>query len=779
MRKILTCIIFSVLFANFIHSTDYYVDPSKGSMNNPGTVASPWNKLSNVFSTGKRFKTGDTINLYRGYHGLVNITGINTGNVYIQPVPGHTPTVKCINFKNAHYWYIKGLTISPSTVPAGDADAILPGSGINIDVLYNENSHYNTIKNCSLYTQQINTNFTRTNWNNWSCGINVFGHNNTLSGNHMYNGGGIQINYHSNSTQIDNNVIENVGSDCMGLRGNYCIVENNLFMNTHKVSANHNDLIQGMGTTGNIIRNNELRAYTDPNQPYISDAGWATTPTSKPGVSITQGIGLFDGTFKDWVIENNLIKVDHTIGIWILGPQNCTIKNNKIVRCGQNVWNINGPPSIKISTTKGGGPATNNTVTGNQAEKFYLDSAQNGGVSIGTASNNTVSTSYTAPVDIIAPSTPTGLTAVVIKNYGIDLNWTASTDNVKVVGYKIYKDGIEVGMTRTGTNFMAINSLGTGLYRVKAFDYNGNISNFSNTPSGIPPIDPPPVIITPPPVVIIDSTVPTTPTNVKCVAQSISIVSITWTASTDNIGVIGYDIYRNNVKINLNNITTLNYSDSALTASTTYNYVIKAKDAANNVSLGNTPVPVTTLAVIIPLSNISVNLNGLTNLSIGGKTFSSYTNAKTNGLTITPVPLLANTVLTPIPAVDVNTNSMLNTAIFNNVSFTIDQKVVNGNYKVYMWVMENYLTNHRKFDVKIENVLVASSIGQLTKGYWKKYGPYSTTVKDSSLTIQLVKVLSDPHIMGLEIIGDAPVAPQGIARINDVNNILATWCNVK
>jgi len=856
MKKILTCILFSVLFVNSVYSTDFYVDPSKGSINNPGTITSPWNKLSNVFSTGKRFKAGDTINLYRGYHGLVNITGINTGNVYIQPVPGHTPTVKCINFKNAHYWYIKGLTISSSTVPFGDADLVLPGSGITMDVMYNENSHYNTIKNCYLYTKQINTNFTKDNWANWSAGISVWGHHNTLSGNHFYNGGGIQINYHSNNSQIDNNVVENVGSDCMGLRGNYCIVENNLLMNTHKVSANHNDLIQGMGSTGNIVRNNEIRAYSDPNQPFISDAGWSSKPTSLPGVSLTQGIGLFDGTFKSWIIEDNLIKVDHTIGIWILGPQSCTVKNNKIVRCGKNVWNVNGPPSIKIAMGKTGRPAINNIIIGNQAEKFYLDSAGNGGVSVGTVSNNVVSNSYTAPVDNIAPTAPTGLATVIVKNYGVDIKWTASTDNVKVVGYKIYKDDVEVGMTRTGTNFMAINSLGTGLYRVKAFDYNGNMSNFS-TSDGNPEGDTEsptipsnvngsaqsttsilvtwtdstdnvgvigydvyrnnikvnsnnitvlnyvdtglvadttynyvikakdaannvslgniPVSVKTMPNPIVDLTPPTMPTNVICVAQSTSVVSITWNASNDDIKVIGYDVYRNNIKVNLNNVTTLNYSDSGLTDNTTYNYVIKAKDASGKVSLGNTPVYVKTLTSIIPLSTVNVNLNGNTTI-IGGKTFSSYTTAKSNGLSIIPEPVFVTTAITPIPTVDTNTKNMLNTAIYNGVSYTIDQKVVNGNYKVYLWVLENHATNYRKFDVKLETVVVATGIGQLAKGYWKKYGPYSTTVKDGSISIQLVKVLNHPHIMGLEIVGDvAPMAPTSIASINDVNNIFASW----
>src|SRR4030042_2194852 len=44
-------------------------------------------------------------------------------------------------------------------------------------------------------------------------------------------------------------------------------------------------------------------------------------------------------------------------------------------------------------------------------------------------------------VDTTAPTTPTDLTATAISSSQIDISWTASTDNVGVAGYKIYRDG--------------------------------------------------------------------------------------------------------------------------------------------------------------------------------------------------------------------------------------------------------------------------------------------------------------------------------------------------
>jgi chitodextrinase len=42
-----------------------------------------------------------------------------------------------------------------------------------------------------------------------------------------------------------------------------------------------------------------------------------------------------------------------------------------------------------------------------------------------------------------------------------------------------------------------------------------------------------------------DTQAPTVPTNVQVLAQSQTSIQVTWTASTDNVGVRGYKVYRN------------------------------------------------------------------------------------------------------------------------------------------------------------------------------------------------------------------------------------------
>lgn len=69
---------------------------------------------------------------------------------------------------------------------------------------------------------------------------------------------------------------------------------------------------------------------------------------------------------------------------------------------------------------------------------------------------------------------------------------------------------------------------------------------------------------------------------------------LNWSASTDNVGVTGYNIYRNGVKVGTS--PTNSFTDTGLTPSTSYNYVVKAFDAAGNESGASNTVTVTTLA---------------------------------------------------------------------------------------------------------------------------------------------------------------------------------------
>ncbi len=104
-----------------------------------------------------------------------------------------------------------------------------------------------------------------------------------------------------------------------------------------------------------------------------------------------------------------------------------------------------------------------------------------------------------------------------------------------------------------------------------------------------------------------DTTPPTAPGNLTVTAVSTTQINLSWTASTDNVGVTGYKVERCSGAAcsNFTQIatpTTTTYSDTGLTASTSYSYRVRATDAAGNLSTYSNSGPVSTPAPPIQVS---------------------------------------------------------------------------------------------------------------------------------------------------------------------------------
>ena len=91
-----------------------------------------------------------------------------------------------------------------------------------------------------------------------------------------------------------------------------------------------------------------------------------------------------------------------------------------------------------------------------------------------------------------------------------------------------------------------------------------------------------------------DTQAPTAPSSLVSTAKTTTSISLSWTGSTDNTAVTGYNVYMNNVlKTTVTGLTT---SITGLTAGTAYSFFIKAKDAAANISLASNTITVSTSA---------------------------------------------------------------------------------------------------------------------------------------------------------------------------------------
>lgn len=107
---------------------------------------------------------------------------------------------------------------------------------------------------------------------------------------------------------------------------------------------------------------------------------------------------------------------------------------------------------------------------------------------------------------------------------------------------------------------------------------------------------------------------------------------LTWQASTDNVSVTGYEIYRNNTRLTSVPGTVTQYTDSNLAAGTTYSYFVKARDGAGNTSSASNTASINTTALPPPTSTDtiapSVSITSPANNStISGKTKSVTVNA--------------------------------------------------------------------------------------------------------------------------------------------------------
>ncbi len=185
-------------------------------------------------------------------------------------------------------------------------------------------------------------------------------------------------------------------------------------------------------------------------------------------------------------------------------------------------------------------------------------------------------------VDTERPSTPRGLSVQPTVD-GASLSWDASTDNVAVDHYEVWRTDDstalgEVVARPTGTTYEDAGlPAGTYWYRLKAVDTSGNTS----WRSGRVAVD------------VGSSNDTTRPSTVRSMTVALGAgdeVVIAWDAATDDVGVIGYDVYRATSAAGpfdlLARADGTVYTDTGVAADT-YWYYVRAVDGAGNVGWRN------------------------------------------------------------------------------------------------------------------------------------------------------------------------------------------------
>ncbi len=306
------------------------------------------------------------------------------------------------------------------------------------------------------------------------------------------------------------------------------------------------------GTTNRIMVKGTNHIFFDVNNANFTIIGNVNTDTTAPTVSILSASGTT-------TTSTNLS--------WTAATDNIGIAGYDVYQNG----------TLRTTTN-----ATTLSVTGlnaSTAYNFYVKAKDAAG-NVSTASN-TVNITTLTPADTTAPTTST-LSASGTTTSSTNLSWTIASDNIGVSGYDIYQNGafrtstINTSITITGLAASTVYN-----FYIKAKDAAGNVSTASNTVNI--------TTLTP-----ADTTAPTTST-LSASGTITSSTNLSWTTASDNIGVSGYDIYQNGVYIT----STINTSITitGLAASTTYNFYVKAKDVAGNVSAASNIVTITTSSI--------------------------------------------------------------------------------------------------------------------------------------------------------------------------------------
>ncbi len=209
-----------------------------------------------------------------------------------------------------------------------------------------------------------------------------------------------------------------------------------------------------------------------------------------------------------------------------------------------------------VGTTKQTEFIDNGLNTHTQYEYYIVALGANG---VRSENSNTIKAA--TDVDAYAPTTPTGLQAVIRADGTVYLTWIASSDNVSVDGYNLYRNGEFIGNT-VGTAYNDKNAEpGYHEYYVEAFDNEGNNSLFSSSvyADNMPPQKP---------VLHISEITPMR-------------ITFKWD-SEDNVEIDHFEIYKNDEFFK--NTKSSEYTDTSVTAGDEYSYYVVAIDTSGNVS---------------------------------------------------------------------------------------------------------------------------------------------------------------------------------------------------
>lgn len=359
------------LEAAAVHS--FYVDPAIGNDKNNGSFDAPWKTMDlsriesmlpvnypylagdplQVVNPGAPVKAGDTVYLRSGDYGTLDIYGLyNTDYIILAAQAGHTPVFDQINLNGGCRWKFSGLTVR-GPKPADYNYLIFLMShdwyGPCSDMVI-EDCHVCSVENISSWTAD--------DWNNLANGgIQVSGERIVIRRDLVENVD-FGIVESGNGNLVEYNTVRNYCGDGVRLASQEDVTcQYNEILNNYKVNDNHNDGIQVYVGPGNnnpvyryVLRGNRITGHEDPAQPFADEL---------------QGIGVFDNSMVDCLVDNNVVMVSHWHGISLYGAVNTRVINNTVFNPYHRGESDYRSSRIAIVPAKNSTPGHNCTVRNN------------------------------------------------------------------------------------------------------------------------------------------------------------------------------------------------------------------------------------------------------------------------------------------------------------------------------------------------------------------------------------------------------------------------------
>ena len=239
-------------------------------------------------------------------------------------------------------------------------------------------------------------------------------------------------------------------------------------------------------------------------------------------------------------------------------------------------------------------------------------------------------TATAATLDIAAPTVTAFTIPSTATTLTVSITSFTATDNVGVTGYLVTESATPpsagaAGWSASAPTSYTFTTAGTKTLYAWAKDAAGNVSTSLSAT----------VTITLP-----DPTPPTAPSGLTATPVGSTQINLSWTASTDNVGVTGYQVERcqgsgcSNFSL-LTTVTGTSYSNTGLQEITSYSYRVRATDAANNLSGYSNTATAATLDIAAPTVTAFTIPSTATTLTVSITSFTATDNVGVTGYLLT------------------------------------------------------------------------------------------------------------------------------------------------